>query len=132
MLSRFVCPCRAVRSGRILVPTMPTRDSHSEKAVPPRKRKGQFAKGDPRINRTKPGPGRPKNSLKRWMRKQLKHKATKRSVRKILKNPNSPAFNSVYSTLLAYSVPKPAAKLEHGGKVTLEQLLAKSREVEDE
>lgn len=60
-------------------------------------------------------------------------KAARTSVRRILKKGDeSPAFTSVYGTLAAYAHAKPAAKVKHSGTLTLQEILAKSREFDED
>jgi hypothetical protein len=92
------------------------------------RRPGQFVKGDPRINRTKPGPGRTPDAFKRWCRKQLSRKVVVRACKDVIANPNHPSWNSAVKMLAAYGYGQPQASLEVSGKMTLEQILAKSWE----
>lgn len=60
-------------------------------------RPGTFVPGDPRINRTKPGPGRPRGKFARKCRKVLNNPRTWRAVRTVLKNPDNPAMKGMWA-----------------------------------
>lgn len=74
------------------------RDQSPDPGTPEKKRRaGQFVPGDPRINRTKPGPGRPPGKFARKCRRVLNNKNTWRAVRRTLKNENSPHFKGMWA-----------------------------------
>lgn len=60
------------------------------------KRPGAFVPGDPRINRTKPGPGRPRGKFARKCRRVLNGTKTWRAVRRTLHNEKNPAFSAMW------------------------------------
>lgn len=63
---------------------------------------GKFKKGDPRINRTQPGPGRPKNSFRKKCRRMINTPKSWRSVRRIMKNDKHPLFGMMWKELAAH------------------------------
>jgi hypothetical protein len=99
-------------------------DAERKPSAGEKRNAGAFVAGDPRINRTKPGPGRPTDRFKKWCRKQVGSAVTKKAVRRILKNPNHPAFKAMWSTLAEHGHGKPDAHLDVKASVTLEQLVA--------
>ncbi len=58
-----------------------------------------FAKNDPRINRTKPGPGRPPNWLRDFCDDLLAGPKSKHSVSKILGDDEHPAFATMWKAV---------------------------------
>ena len=95
------------------------------------KRGKPFEKGDPRINRTIPGPGRPKDRFKKWCRKLVMDKRTKRSVRQILRDKDHPAYKAMWSEIAAHGFGKPDAHVDLKASVSLETLVAQANEEDD-
>jgi hypothetical protein len=89
-----------------------------------------FVAGDPRINRTKPGPGRPRNEFKAWCAEVLDKDVTRKQVEKIMKNGNHRAFKSMFSELADRAYGKANQDVAVSGTLTLEQILTRSREIE--
>jgi hypothetical protein len=88
---------------------------------------GSFAKGvDPRRNTTKPGPGRTPEAFKRWCRKTLSRKEVAHAMRDVVQNKNHPQFMSASKMLASYAYGMPGQTLEVKGKLSLEQILARS------
>lgn len=56
-----------------------------------------FQKGDPRINRTIPGPGRPPGKFARKCRRVLANPKTWRAVRRTLKDEENPHFKGMWA-----------------------------------
>lgn len=61
-----------------------------------------FRKGDPNINRTIPGPGRPKNSFRKKCRRMIDKPSTWNSVRRILKDRKHPLFATMWKEVAAH------------------------------
>ena len=91
-----------------------------------------FTKGDERINRTKPGPGRPKNAYKKWCRRVLENPRTKRAVRSVLHDPESGAFATMYKELAARAYGKPEQPVKVDATLKLEDLLDASHRTSDD
>ena len=60
-------------------------------------RPGTFVKGDPRINRKIPGPGRPPGKFARKCRRILNRPKTWGAVRRVLQNENNPAMKGMWA-----------------------------------
>lgn len=88
-----------------------------------------FVPGDPRINRTKPGPGRPKDKFKRLCQR-LTLRATRKHVRRILRDPNHQYFMQAVKWASENGFGKPDTMLEVKGKLTLEQLVSQANSKE--
>lgn len=100
---------------------VPTSSGQNKSA---RKNAGQFVAGDARINRTKPGPGRPTKRFKAWCRRAIANPRTKKQVRKILQNSNHPAFKAMWAEVAAHAHGRPAQAVALDARVTtLEDLL---------
>lgn len=87
------------------------------------RRPGAFVADDPRINRTKAGPGRPKDKFKRLCQK-LTMRSARKYARRILRNPNHPHYMSALRWASEHGFGKPDAHLDVKASVTLEQLVA--------
>lgn len=87
---------------------------------------GSFKKGDPRINRTRPGPGRPTEAFKAMCAKLLSRKSVVRQIRRVVRDSDHDAWLGALKTLAAYAHGQPTASVEVKGKLTLEQILARS------
>lgn len=85
---------------------------------------GAFKPGDPRINRTKAGPGRPANRFKKRCQKMVMRPSSWKAVKRIMRNANHPAFRAMWNTVAEHGFGKPDAHLDVEGKITLEQLVA--------
>lgn len=101
----------------------PERTASDAESKSPGKRSGAFVAGDPRINRTKPGPGRPKDKFKRLCQK-LTMRSARKYARRILRNPNHPHYMSALRWASEHGFGKPDAHLDVKASVTLEQLVA--------
>jgi hypothetical protein len=88
-----------------------------------------FVSGDPRANRTKPGPGRPKDRFKRLCQK-LTMRSARKYCRKILRNPNHQHYMSALRWASEHGFGKPDTHLDVAGKITLEQLVAAANQPE--
>jgi hypothetical protein len=95
---------------------------HNPKAI------GGFVKGDPRINRTKPGPGRRTNRFKKRCARALENPKMWRNLRRaLLEQKDSGAAHAWFKTLAAYGHGAPTQKVDV--KLTkLEDLLTASYE----
>lgn len=93
-------------------------------------RAGTFVKGDPRINRTKAGPGRPTDRFKKWCAKVIADPRTRKAVRRVLHNPRNKAQTSMWKAVAAHAHGQPTAHVDMTHKVTLEDLLSASHEEE--
>lgn len=89
-------------------------------------RAGTFTKDDPRINRTIAGPGRPSEAFKRFCRRLLARQQVNHAIRDVVQNKHHPQFMSAYKTMAAYGYGQPQASVEVKGKLSLEQILARS------
>lgn len=55
---------------------------------------------------------------------------TRKAVRRIMRNPNHPAFKAMWSELAAHAHGRPGNSLEVKGKLTLEQLVSQANQKE--
>lgn len=94
-------------------------------------RAGTFVAGDPRINRTKAGPGRPTDKFKRWCAKVIADPRTRKAVRRVLHNPRNKAQTSMWKAVASHAHGQPTAHVDMTHKVTLEDLLSASHEEKD-
>lgn len=83
-----------------------------------------FAKGDARINRTKPGTGRPPNEFKQLCQAMASRQETLIAVTRILADSAHPHFMSALKWASENGYGKPAQPLtgEHGGAVVVKVL----------
>jgi hypothetical protein len=86
---------------------------------------GAFVADDPRINRTKAGPGRPKDKFKRLCQR-LTMRSTRKYVKRILRNPNHQHYMSALKWASEHGFGKPDAHLDVKASITLEQLVAEA------
>jgi hypothetical protein len=89
-------------------------------------------KGDARINRTKPGPGRFPKRFEKWCQKQILAKQVRKATRKILKNPEHRHHSTTWRNVAAYAAGQPKQSVDIGGKLTLEELVAGANEPDQE
>jgi len=73
-----------------------------------------------------PNAGRPPNWLKEWCDELLSDETTKSQVRAILKDKDHPAFRAMWNAVADRAHGKPKESLEVTGKLSLEQLVARS------
>jgi hypothetical protein len=92
--------------------TTPSDSKHDESDSPPKRKDGRFTKGDPRINRTIPGPGRPRGKFARKCRRVLNNPKTWKAVRRTIQNPDNPAMKSMWSTVADRGYGRPSSPVE--------------------
>ena len=76
---------------------------------------GTFRKGDPRINRTKPGPGRPPDEFRQICRRLASRKATVVQIEKILTDGDHPHFMKALAWAADRGFGRAAAPIEISG-----------------
>lgn len=93
----------------------------------PKRGKGRpFTKGDPRINRTIPGPGRPLDEFKMMMAELVSSDVSIQSLEEILKDANHKHHMAARHYATDHGYGKPKETIEHSGSLTLEQVIASS------
>lgn len=93
---------------------------------------GQLVGGNPGNSGGKKGrSGRKPDWYKRYAEKLLANKSTKKAMRRILRNPDHPAFRAIVKDLADRAFGRATETLEVSGKLTLEQILARSYEGDD-
>lgn len=78
-----------------------------------------FVKGDPRINRTKPGPGRVPDAFRAMCRELASRTMTFKVVTEILTDSDHPHFMSALRWCSEYGYGKPKEHLELSGEAGL-------------
>lgn len=95
---------------------------------------GWFATGhDPRRGRgggKKGRSGRRPNWYKEWCESLLTRASTRKSVRRILRDPDHPAFATMWKALADRAFGKPGQSIEVEGRLTLADLVGASRQGE--
>jgi hypothetical protein len=76
---------------------------------------GRFKKGDPRINRTKPGTGRPPDAFKAMCQRLASSEDVRKSVAEILQDSTSPLFVGALKWATENGYGKPKESIEHSG-----------------
>lgn len=79
-----------------------------------------FRRGDSRINRTKPGTGRPPDAFKAMCRELASGKPTQKAVAEILKDSAHPAFVGALKWATENGYGRPEQPVALSGGVTLE------------
>lgn len=111
-----------------------TKDAPAKKPDPnlvkPRSRdaKGRLYGGNPGNK----GGRRYPDWFKDWCAKMVTGPGARKSVRAILRNPDHPQFSSLWDKLANRAYGRPKESLDVNAKVTLEDLLTRSRELDDE
>lgn len=72
--------------------------------------------------------GRRPDWFKELAEKLLANRSTRKAMRRVLRNPDHPAWASLRKQLEDRAFGKPKETVEHQGKLTLEQLLGASRD----
>src|SRR5690242_9932012 len=75
---------------------------------------GTFTKGDPRINRTIPGPGRTPDAFKAMCAELASSKEVEQNVRLILQDPDHPLYLGALKWATENGYGKPDQKVEVG------------------
>lgn len=88
--------------------------------------RGRNISGLRRGNPGNKGGGRTPEAFKRWCRKMLASDKVTEAVKSVVRNSNHQQWAQAYKTLTSYAYGQPQASVEVKGKLSLEQILARS------
>lgn len=94
--------------------------------------RGSFVKGDPRINRSKPGPGRPPNRWKRLMQRIANKPHVLRRLRTMLQDGEYGDFLDAFKFVVEQGYGKAGQSVDLNAKVSLAALVAQANRPEED